>query len=100
MPRLAVVYTRRAAGEVERIDAYWRENRPESPDLFLADLLRTLALVAIAPRIGIAARDERIAGVRRVLLQRTGHHLYYRIHDDMIQVLAVWHGARGVGPEL
>jgi len=57
-------------------------------------------MVALLPGIGVAARNERLSGLRRVLLVRTKHHVYYRAKENVIEVLAVWHASRGTGPGL
>lgn len=52
------------------------------------------------PSLGAPAKAERAPGLRRVLLRRTRYHAYYRVRDEVLEVLAVWHAARGVGPGL
>jgi plasmid stabilization system protein ParE len=98
MSRRTILYTHGAARDVKAIDDWWRGHRLESPNLFITELRKTVAILAVAPMIGVAASSERIAGVRRALLRRTGHHVYYRVRDDLVEVLAVWHGARAEGP--
>lgn len=73
---LAVVFQRRATREIEKVDEWWRKNRPSSPDVFVTELERTIAAVAIMPTLGTTARSERAVGVRRVLLRRTRYHVY------------------------
>lgn len=63
----------------------------------MSELDRTLAAVALMPMLGAPARSERVAGVRRVLLRKTQHYVYYRVHGERLEVLALWHTARG-GP--
>jgi plasmid stabilization system protein ParE len=76
--------------------AWWRENRLAAPDLLKQELRSVLELVAAAPTLGAIARDTRIEGVRRVLLRRTGYHVYYRIDatGTRLEVLALWHTKR------
>jgi plasmid stabilization system protein ParE len=95
---LAVVFQARATREVEAIDAWWRENRPSAPDLFATELGDMIAAVALLPSLGAPARNARLVGVRRVLLRRTRYHVYYWVHADQLEVLAVWHAVRGAGP--
>ncbi|MGA2450798.1 MAG: type II toxin-antitoxin system RelE/ParE family toxin [Polyangiaceae bacterium] len=97
---LVVVLQRRATREIEDVDAWWRQNRPASPDLFLAELESMLAATALMPALGAAIRGERVPGLRRVLLRRTKYHVYYRVSGETLEVLAVWHAARGAGPGL
>lgn len=94
---LPIVFERRASLEAETIDAWWRTNRASAPDLFLAELERALQAVALLPELGELAKNSRIEGVRRVLLAKTQHYVYYRMTIDAIHVLAVWHTSRGQG---
>ena len=59
-----------------------------------------LGAAAIMPTLGATVRGNRAVGLRRVLVRRTKYHVYYRVRGDVLEVLAVWHGARGVGPSL
>jgi plasmid stabilization system protein ParE len=97
---LAVVFQRRAVRETEAIDEWWRTNRPAAPDLFARELEAMLAVVALMPSLGARIRGKRAPGLRRVLLRRTKYHVYYRIADGRLEVLAVWHAARGTSPRL
>jgi plasmid stabilization system protein ParE len=97
---LVVVFQRRATREVETIDDWWRANRATAPDLFVVELERMLAAVALMPTLGAPAKSERLRDVRRVMLQKTRYHLYYRVRGNAVEVLAVWHAARGTGPGL
>ena len=97
---LAIVFQSRATREIEAVDEWWRANRPSAPDLFVTELERMLAAVALMPLLGAPASSERVRGVRRVLLRATRYHVYYRARDATLEVLAVWHAARGTGPGL
>ena len=68
------------------------------PELFLNELERMLAVVALMPGLGAPATSGRAPGVRRVLLRRTRYYVYYRARAESLVVLAVWHAARGTGP--
>jgi hypothetical protein len=48
------------------------------------------------------AIDEwwRARGVRRLLLRATRYHVYYRVREETLEVLALWHATRGTGPGL
>jgi plasmid stabilization system protein ParE len=97
---LTVVFQRRATREIEEVDEWWRANRPSAPDLFITELERMLAAVAMMPTLGTPARSQRAQGVHRILLRKTRYHVYYRTRGDTLEVLAVWHAVRGAGPGL
>lgn len=84
-----------------RIETWWTANRRAAPDLSQRELETTIAAVASAPTLGaVSAVDEEFPDVRRVLLRRTRYHVYYRVIGDVLEVLAIWHTARGEGPTL
>lgn len=83
---------------VQGIDTSWRENRPGAPDLFTNELEAALLTLELAPAPG--ARYEPKPPVRRVLLRRTHHHLYFIEDGVRVLVLAVWSAFRGQGPQL
>lgn len=100
MTALRVVFARRATRDVERIDAWWRENRPAAPDLFVDEVRRAVMILALNPHLGTPAASPRTPGLRRALLERTKYHLYFRVKLDRLEVAAVWHAARGRLPSL
>lgn len=96
-PSLDVVFQHRAIGDIEEINVWWRANRPAAPELFLLELRATLSIAALSPSLGAPARDVRLRAVRRLILQRTRYHVYYRVAGQMLEVLAVWYAAPGRG---
>lgn len=101
--RLPVKFTPRADRQVEEAARWWRENRSKAPDALAEDLARVLELIATQPEVGAIARNVRLAGVRRVYLNRIGYYLYYRVHGrppSLLQVVAFWHASRGAAPRL
>lgn len=87
-----------AEAQVQRIDSWWRENRPGAPDLFTNELEAALLALELVPTPG--ARYEPKPPVRRLLLRRTHHHLYFIEEGGRVLVVAVWSAFRGQGPEL
>jgi hypothetical protein len=69
-----------AKQQARKINAWWRANR-DAKGLF---------------------KEELAAAVRRFLLKRTSHHLYYVIDEErgVVRVAAIWGAARGSGPPL
>lgn len=97
---LSIVIQRRVTREIEAVDQWWRANRSSAPDLFVTELERMLTAMALMPSLGAPASSERARGVRRVLLRATRYHVYYRVRDETLEVLALWHATRGTGPGL
>jgi plasmid stabilization system protein ParE len=91
---LDVVFQHRATRDIVEINAWWRDNRPAAPDLFLLELRATVSIAALSPTLGAPAGDLRLAGVRRLILPRTRYHVYYRVAGQVLEILAVWHAVR------
>jgi plasmid stabilization system protein ParE len=90
----------KAQGHIATASAWWVEHRTAAPDAFFEELDRIFALLLVEPEMGTPARNAGLPGVRRVTLTRIRYHVYYRLSDNAIQVLAVWHASRGQDPKL
>lgn len=101
-PSLLVVLTRRAEHQLDIAIKWWKTNRAGAPTLLSDELSRAIDLLAVQPAIGAKARGERFTGVRRVLLEPVGYHIYYRVRPRLrrVEILAVWHAHRGAAPRL
>lgn len=97
---LRVRTTPEADAQIRAIDEWWRRNRSASPKLFAEELAASFDIIGHTPKIGRPYRHSPVPGARRVLLQGTRYHVYYVPRADDVQVLAVWHAQRGVGPPL
>jgi len=67
-----------------------------------AELEKAFDLVTRQPEIGPLAPNVPAPGVRRFHLSRVHYHLYYyyRPKEDEVEILAMWHVARGSDPEI
>jgi plasmid stabilization system protein ParE len=94
--------SRRARRQIDRIHAWWTDNRPAARSMFLDELDQVERLLRANPEAGITCAKHRSGVVRRVLLTRTEYHLYYqfRAERNEIVVLSVWGATRGRGPKL
>lgn len=97
---MLLVFHPRAVDDASRIHEWWRANRKAAPSLFRDELEEILEALAQTPTLGAAALDEELRDVRRALMKRTRYHIYYRVLGDTLEVLAIWHTARGQGPGL
>ena len=94
--------SKRALRELSVATAWWRANRPASPDLFETELERAFTLLKTQPFLGQRALDAKVESVRRLILQGTRYLLYYRVREDeqVVEVLCLWHTSRGIRPRL
>ena len=87
---------------MERAVRWWRENRPAAPRLLEREFDAALDLLETTPETGrvYPTVNERV--VRRVLLPKTRHHVYYEINlsRQEVRILIVWSAVRGRGPKL
>jgi plasmid stabilization system protein ParE len=80
--------------------AWWRENRLSAPTLFDRELADALELLSAMPNVGVPYPAR--ARYRRLLLQETDYHVYYRIDEaaGVLYVVSIWHARRGQNPKL
>lgn len=97
---LRVVVSPEAEEHARTIDSWWQRERPAAPNLFLEELAAALDLLGGAPLAGRRYPHASVPDVRRILLRSTRYHVYYRLHDSDLVVLAIWSAVRGSGPEL
>lgn len=92
--------TPEADAQIRSIDDWWRANRGASPNLFADELASAFAILTHTPGFGRLYRRSPLPGTRRLLLKGTRYHVYYVPDADHVDVVAVWHAQRGVGPAL
>jgi plasmid stabilization system protein ParE len=61
-----------------------------------ADVFR---LIGLAPGVG-KRYPHASEHVRRVMMRKTRHHVYYIEKEQYVLVVAVWGAAKGSGPDL
>jgi len=89
-----VVFSPRARRQFAKEWTWWRRNRDKAPEAFDEEVTSTLEKLAGSPfDTGFAVRARR-PGLRRVSMERIRYYLYYRVNDDEIEVVAIWHASR------
>ena len=97
---MKVQVTRRAQAQLDRVAVWWDENRELAPEAFDEDIAEAFSLLSVQPAVGAPVVSARTQGVRRLHLARIHYYLYYRVRGGQVQVLSIWHTARGRGPTL
>ncbi|MFL5262007.1 MAG: type II toxin-antitoxin system RelE/ParE family toxin [Anaeromyxobacteraceae bacterium] len=99
---MRVSFSPAAARQADEIDLWWRDHRANAPDAFTEELASALVALAANPRLGALYARVKRPGVRRPFLGRTGYHLYYVVDGvrAVVTIRALWHSARGRGPNL
>ena len=100
MKRRHVLISKDAAAQLEAIRSWWIANRPAAPDLFDRELDAAVAALGKAAQAFALYHFDADVEIRRLLLPRTRYAVYFSIEVDVVLVVAVWHGSRGIGPPL
>ncbi len=93
--------SKRARRQIEKIQGWWSENRPAARGLFLDELATAERHLRTNPELGSVYSEQKTGTVRRVLLPKTHHHLYYRYRADRdeLTVLCIWGATERAWPE-
>ena len=78
----------------------WEANRSAAPNAIAEDVARGFAQISQHPASGEPVLNTRRRGVRRIPLRRVRYFVYYRVHADMIEIVAFWHMSRGSPPPI
>jgi toxin ParE1/3/4 len=93
-----VIFTPEADADLAEIGENIALQNPTAARLFLAEIRRRCELRATQPFAADPLNTHRRRTVRRFF---AGNYIiYFRPIDDGIEVLRVWHGARGRRPKL
>jgi plasmid stabilization system protein ParE len=91
-----------AERQLRDIVAWWAEHRSSAGDLVLQELESAIALLEASPDAGVRFQRTPVPGVRRLVMRRTRHHIYY-VHDEqheLVYVLAIWGAPKHGDPVL
>jgi plasmid stabilization system protein ParE len=90
----------RARREINAAAQWWSENRLSAPGAVAADLKDALDLLVDFPGIGTKVENTKSPDTRRWLLERVGHHIYYRQRGQFLEVVSCWGASRELGPRI
>jgi len=85
-----VVYTGPAKADLDRIRDYLKERNPAAAKKLAALIRARLQLLKMQPLMGPAVAER--PGTRELVV--LSYVLVYRVLDDRIEILRVWHGAQ------
>ena len=97
---MKLVFTLEAERQAEESDLWCRANRPKAPGLFAKKLTEAKTFIVRTPKLGKVHTLVDGQEMRRVLLPKTGHHVYYTVDMALITIHAVWGAPRSGGPRL
>jgi plasmid stabilization system protein ParE len=93
---------KRAQEQAAKIEQWWAEHREKAPNLFVDELEETFRTLCRERNAGTRWPTPRRPFLRRLLMPRTHHHVYFVVDQaaDEVHVLAVWGAPRGKTPKL
>jgi toxin ParE1/3/4 len=87
---ISLVLRAEAEKEVDEAFGYYDAQRPGLGPEFLAEVQRVFDRIAVTPLLYAAV----LADVRKAVVRRFPYCVYYRAHQDRVEVLAVFHTSR------
>lgn len=88
---MKLVWTEPARQDLREIFTYIAEENPNAARRLLAEIKERAVLLQDNPQLG---RAGRVDGTRELVVAGTQYILPYRLKEQQIQILAVFHGAR------
>ena len=91
-----------AEAQLLEIVEWWETNRRAAPDLVLEEFERCVTLLESTPDVGTGFHRTPIPGVRRLVMRKTRHFVYY-IHDApraVVYIIGVWGTPKAGDPVL
>ena len=97
---MRVRLTDEARRQARLVRAWWRSHRDERL-AFDEDLVAARDRLKTGPKHKVYGFIDG-EPIRRMLLERTGYHLYYVIYEsnDLVRIVAIWGATLGAGPDL
>jgi len=91
-----------ARKKTDQLDRWWREHRSETRDLFAQEFADAQRQLALSGERGIIYGERNGAVVRRLLLPKTGTHVYFEIDPakGVVMIFMLWGARKGRGPNL
>ena len=91
-----VRWTAQAADDLESIAEFIARDSPQYARLFVLDVLQAVERLAPFPMSGRTVPELSDPMIREVLLG--AYRIVYRVREELVEVLTVYHGARLLDP--
>ncbi len=88
---MRVKWLRRALHNLDAEAAYIAQDSPQSATAFVIHLMENAAMLASHPQMG---RPGRVPGTRELVITRFPYILPYRVREQNVEILRVFHTAR------
>jgi plasmid stabilization system protein ParE len=94
---MKVVWSRRAVRHLVALRDYIARDSEQNAALVAGRILRSVAVLATQPEMG---RPGRVLGTRELVVPSAGIIIPYRVRDDRIELIGVFHGRQRWPDEL
>jgi len=91
-----VRWTPQAADDLEAITHFIAADSPYYASLLAVDVLNAVERLQIFPHLGRVVPEVQAPDIREIVLGN--YRIVYRIRDDVVEILTVWHGSRLLDP--
>ena len=91
---MRIRWTPAAAADLQQISDYLREHHPHYRQATLRKLYDTIHKLREAPHLG---KPGRVEGTREILFPPMPYVAVYRVREQGIEVLRIWHTAQNRG---
>ncbi|BBA34048.1 addiction module toxin, RelE/StbE family [Methylocaldum marinum] len=88
---MKIVWARPARQDLRDIYLYIAQDNPYAARKLQSEIRQRVALLQDNPGFG---RTDRVTGTRELVMGDSPYILPYRVRQDCIEILAVYHGAR------
>lgn len=86
---MTIVWSARAVRHLARLRAVIARDRPSAAEQVAAGILASVDLLARHPGLG---RAGRVPGTRELVVQGTPYVVPYRVRNDRLEIIAIFHG--------
>lgn len=99
---MKVKFTPRGDLRAQNAAAWWRNNRPDTSELFTEELAQAVKDLETIPQLGTRHPTARRPQLMRLLLEKTKCHVYFEVDtkQEEIRILMIWGAPRGEEPKL
>jgi len=88
---LRVRWLSRALLDLDSTEAYIAQDDPQAAVGVILKIVRAVSLLKEQPGLG---RAGRVPGTKELIVSNTSYIVPYRVKDDVVQILRVYHSSR------
>lgn len=88
---MRIRWTPSAAENLQQIKEYLNEHNPGFAESTVLEIYEAVKSLKALPRRG---RIGRVEGTRELVLLRLPYIVVYRVHEEAVEILHIWHAAQ------